>query len=127
MTPWSLWDGEIAQGTHLVSQEASFSTARQLLEMLENLSTVRKLCSVWNKNTRVGQTLKEQAHPHLLWHFKPGKGLCFLMLYWQMWELLANVGITGKNVTFYCQIQADKWCEGLICKKRVGSDNVCAR
>lgn len=59
--------------------------------MLENLSTIRKLCSVWNKNTRVGQTLKEQARPHLLWHFKPGKGLCFLMLYWQMWELLAKM------------------------------------
>lgn len=70
MDPWILGDREMAQGTHLVSQEASFSTTRQLLEMLEYFSTVRKLCSVWNKNTRVRQTLKAQAQPHLLWHFK---------------------------------------------------------
>lgn len=53
MRPWILWAREIAQGTHLVSQEASFSTTLQLLEMSEYLSTVRKLCSVWNKNIRV--------------------------------------------------------------------------
>lgn len=70
MTPWILWDREIAQGTHLVSQEASFSTTHQLLEMLEYLSTVRKLCSVWNEITRVRQTVKGQADSHLLWHFK---------------------------------------------------------
>lgn len=71
MTPRILWDRGVAQGTHLVSQEASFSTTRQLLEMLEYLSTVRKLCSVWNKNTRVWQrysqryrgTLKVQSPP----------------------------------------------------------------
>lgn len=97
MTPGRLWDREIAQGTHLVSQEASFSTTRQLLEMLEYLSTVRKLCSVWNENTRVRQTLKVQARPHLLWHFKLSRvcaSSCFTGKrgnYWQKCILLPNL------------------------------------
>lgn len=119
MIPWILWDRGIAQGTHLVSQEASFSTTLQLLEMLEYLSTVRKLCSVWNKNTRVWQALKVQAHPHLLWHFKLERDC-------------ASSCFTGKCGNYWqkCHILPPKHKFELINdakSKRMGSDNVCAR
>lgn len=52
------------QGTYRVSQEASFHTTCQLSEVLVYLSTVRKLCSVWNNNNRISQMLKGQSCPY---------------------------------------------------------------
>lgn len=63
--------------TDLVSQEASFCTTCQLPVTFMYLSTVRKLCSVWNKNKRIGQRLSEQASPYSSVSFQVEKGLCF--------------------------------------------------